>query len=386
MRHETNHVEDAKVLPGLLEAARDSEEPGAYEHATKVVRDTLGVDKLETYYSLLMMDGQDMLHGYTPKDAAALKPAFRSAKSPMTWTGMDAFVSAVCFNTVVAQQKGLPKPTTWADLLNPAYKGQIAMPNPNSSGTGFLTVAGWIASKGEAPAFEFMGKLHDNVAVYTHSGSAPCNNAARGEYAVGISLDMRSVTLKGAIAWSWSVMDNEVKGPGWLERDFYDVIAKTDARHTEDELRRMFQAVLAERFGVVVHTERKEVKAYVLTVDKKGLKMTETAADGESLIEPNPKRMALTMQRTSMPQLASVISRVMQTPVVDETQLKGRYDAVMDMTKYAQEMRPAEGAPMDMANLMTTTLREEIGLRIVSQKATIDIIVVDHAEKLPQAN
>ena len=197
---------------------------------------------------------------------------------------------------------------------------------------------------------------------------------------------MRSVTLKGAIAWSWSVMDNEVKGPGWLDRDFYDVIAKTDARHTEDELRRMFQAVLAERFGVVVHTERKEVKAYVLTVDKKGLKMTETAADGESLIEPNPKRMALTMQRTSVPQLASVISRVMQAPVVDETELKGRYDAVMDMTKYAQEMSPAEGAPMDMANLMTTTLSEEIGLRIVSQKATIDIIVVDHAEKLPQAN
>ncbi len=60
MRHETNHVEDAKVLPGLLEAARDSEEPSAYENATKVVRGTLGVDKLETYYSLLMMDGDRM--------------------------------------------------------------------------------------------------------------------------------------------------------------------------------------------------------------------------------------------------------------------------------------------------------------------------------------
>jgi CRISPR-associated protein Cmr2 len=60
MRHEANHVEDAKVLPGLLEAARDSEEPSAYEHATKVVRGTLGVDKLETYYSLLMMDGDRM--------------------------------------------------------------------------------------------------------------------------------------------------------------------------------------------------------------------------------------------------------------------------------------------------------------------------------------
>jgi CRISPR-associated protein Cmr2 len=60
MRHEPNHVEDAKVLPGLLEAARDSDEPSAYEHAHKVVRDTLGVDKLETYYSLLMMDGDRM--------------------------------------------------------------------------------------------------------------------------------------------------------------------------------------------------------------------------------------------------------------------------------------------------------------------------------------
>src|SRR3954453_61544 len=53
------------------------------------------------------------------------------------------------------------------------------------------------------------------------------------------SVTMRSVTLTGAIAWSWSVMDNEVKGPGWLDRDCYDVIAKTSAPHTEDEFRRM---------------------------------------------------------------------------------------------------------------------------------------------------
>jgi uncharacterized protein (TIGR03435 family) len=200
------------------------------------------------------------------------------------------------------------------------------------------------------------------------------------------SVTMRSVTLKGAIAWSWSVMDNEIKGPGWLDGDSYDVIAKTSAPHTEDELRRMFQAVLAEHFGVSVHRERKEMQAYVLTVDKKGLKMTETAADGESMIEPNPKRMALAMQRTSMAEIATVISRVLQTPVVDETHLKGRYDAVFDMTKYAQDMRPAEGAPMDMAGVMTTALREEIGLHIVPQKTAVDIIVVDHAEKMPQAN
>ena len=146
-------------------------------------------------YSLLQMEGLDMLEPYTPQGADALRPNFRSDRSPMTWTGMDAFVSAICFNRTVAQQRNLPRPTTWADLLNPAYRGQIAMPNPASSGTGFLTVAGWIATQGEQSAWSYMTGLHDNIQVYTHSGSAPCNNAARGEYGVGISLDMRAVTL-----------------------------------------------------------------------------------------------------------------------------------------------------------------------------------------------
>jgi iron(III) transport system substrate-binding protein len=147
-------------------------------------------------FSLMQMEGLDMLEPYTPRGAEALRPNMRSPRSPMTWTGMDAFVSAVCFNTVVAQQRGLPRPTTWADLLDPRFRGQVVMPNPNSSGTGFLTIAGWVGSMGEANAWTYMTRLHDNIQVYTHSGSAPCNNAARGEYAVGLSFDMRSVALK----------------------------------------------------------------------------------------------------------------------------------------------------------------------------------------------
>jgi iron(III) transport system substrate-binding protein len=147
-------------------------------------------------FSLLQMEALDMLEPYTPRGAEALRPNMRSARSPMTWTGMDAFVSAVCFNTVVAQQRNLPRPSTWADLLDPRFRGQIVMPNPNSSGTGFLTIAGWIGAQGEANAWSFMTRLHENIQQYTHSGSAPCNNAARGEFAVGLSFDMRSVTLK----------------------------------------------------------------------------------------------------------------------------------------------------------------------------------------------
>ncbi len=147
-------------------------------------------------YSLLQMDSQGMLDGYTPAGADKLKPNFRSTKNPMTWTGMDIFAAAICFNTVVGKEKGLAEPRTWQDLLNPAYKNMMVMPNPNSSGTGFLIVAGWLASMGQEQAWDYMGKLNDNMATYLHSGSAPCSNAAKGEYAMGLSFDMRSVTLK----------------------------------------------------------------------------------------------------------------------------------------------------------------------------------------------
>lgn len=147
-------------------------------------------------FSLLRLEAENMLEPYTPKEAAALRPQFRSSRDPMTWVGLDAFVSAVCFNTAVARQRNLPRPTTWNDLLDPAFRGLIAMPNPASSGTGLLTVAGWLGTRGEQAAWDFMTRLHENIAVYTHSGSAPCNNAARGEYAIGLSFDMRAVALR----------------------------------------------------------------------------------------------------------------------------------------------------------------------------------------------
>jgi iron(III) transport system substrate-binding protein len=147
-------------------------------------------------FSLLQMQALNMLEPYTPAGAEALRANFRSAENPMTWTGMDAFVTAVCFNRTLAAQRNLPRPTRWDDLLNPVFRNQVVMPNPASSGTGFLTIAGWIGARGEAAAWDFMSRLHENIQVYTHSGSAPCNNAARGEYAVGISFDMRAVALR----------------------------------------------------------------------------------------------------------------------------------------------------------------------------------------------
>jgi iron(III) transport system substrate-binding protein len=146
--------------------------------------------------SMILFDDQNMLEPYTPKGAEQLKPSFRSSKNPLTWTGMDAWLAVVCFNTREALKRGLRQPASWRDLTNPAYKGQIVMPNPASSGTGYQAVAAWLQVMGEQEGWRFMDKLHENIAVYLHSGSAPCVQAARGEYAIGIGFDMRAATLK----------------------------------------------------------------------------------------------------------------------------------------------------------------------------------------------
>lgn len=137
-----------------------------------------------------------MIQPYQPKGAESLKPMFRDTAKPPVWTGMDTWMTVVCFNTVEAKKRNLPAPRTWADLANPVYKGQITMPNPVSSQTGYLAVNTWVQNMGEANAWKYMDGLHSNIAMYTHSGSKPCKMAAAGEYAIGISTDITAPQLK----------------------------------------------------------------------------------------------------------------------------------------------------------------------------------------------
>ena len=163
--------------------------------------------------SVVLFENMGMLTGYTPKGAETLKPVFKDAKNPAMWTGMDAYLSVVCFNTKEAEKAKAPAPKSWKDLTNAAYKGQIVMPNPASSGTGYLTIAAWLQVMGEKAGWEYMDALHQNIAVYTHSGSAPCVQAATGERLMGIGFDMRGATEKTKGAPIDLILPSE--GAGW---------------------------------------------------------------------------------------------------------------------------------------------------------------------------
>jgi iron(III) transport system substrate-binding protein len=160
-----------------------------------------------------LMASMGMLEPYTPKGAEALKPSFRSGKTPDTWVGMDAYLSVVCFNTAEADKGKKPRPASWADLTKPEYKDQIVMPNPASSGTGYLTIAAWLQIMGEEAGWKYMDALHQNIAQYIHSGSAPCVQAAKGERLIGIGLDMRGASEKTKGAPLELVVPKE--GVGW---------------------------------------------------------------------------------------------------------------------------------------------------------------------------
>jgi len=163
--------------------------------------------------SLMLLKEEGMLEAYSPKGIDSLDPKFKDSDSPATWTGMDAWVAAVCFNTVEGEKNGLPMPTSWKDLTDPVYKGHISMPNPASSGTGFLDVSSWLQLFGEDGGWSYMDALHENIGAYTHSGSKPCKQAAAGEVPIGISFAFRGAKSKADGAPIEIIVPSE--GVGW---------------------------------------------------------------------------------------------------------------------------------------------------------------------------
>jgi iron(III) transport system substrate-binding protein len=109
-------------------------------------------------------------------------------------TGIYAGALGFSYNKPALDKKGIPAPKCWADLIKPAFKGEIQVADPNSSGTAYTMLATMVQLMGEDKAFEYMKALHKNVNQYTKSGAAPARAAATGESLVGITFMHDGVT------------------------------------------------------------------------------------------------------------------------------------------------------------------------------------------------
>jgi uncharacterized protein (TIGR03435 family) len=197
------------------------------------------------------------------------------------------------------------------------------------------------------------------------------------------TVTMRNLSLRSTIRWAYHVFDYQITGPDWLGSERYDIIAKAKGPATEEEMRPMMQALLAERFKLTLHRQTKEVSAYVLVVAKGGPKFKESPGEGDPLLEPNQKTMSFSAKRVPISFMIDHLSDLFHAPIVDMTGLKGHYEVTIDVAKYMAEMQSHGDVPPDPQALIVRGLQDELGLKLEPKKTSVDLLIIDGAEKLP---
>jgi uncharacterized protein (TIGR03435 family) len=244
--------------------------------------------------------------------------------------------------------------------------------------------------------------------------------AQRKSYVTGVfggpgTADPDRVTIEnymlwGLLAMAYEVETYQISGPSWLEdaRDTqFDISAKVPAGATKEQVPLMMRNLLAERFHLTVHREKKEANVYDLVVAKNGPKLKEAAKAPAPQDGPEPPgplkldqdgypvvprgrgpRMAFTGDRGtavftdgSMGQLVDLLSHQVNRPVTDSTGLKGRYDFSL---RWSME---GVGKPGDDPGpTIFAAVQEQLGLKLEQKKGLIDMIVIDHIDKVPTEN
>ncbi len=218
-------------------------------------------------------------------------------------------------------------------------------------------------------------------------------------------INFSNVSLMNVITTAYKVKEHQVTGPAWLNSERFDITAKIPEGAGKDDLPAMLQALLAERFKLKLHTESKVMETYALVVAKGGAKLKPVETPGRLMMRMGPKGRHLSGVAT-MPVLADQLSRAMDRPVVNMTELKGNFD--IDLEFSGENMPtlmhgmagpgpggPAPGAAGGDARMrdegadapsIFTALQNTMGLKLDPKKAPGDVLIVDNIEKVPTDN
>jgi uncharacterized protein (TIGR03435 family) len=200
------------------------------------------------------------------------------------------------------------------------------------------------------------------------------------------SLTIVNLSLRNCIQIAYEMQETQLSGPGWLDDVRLDIAAKAAGPVEAKQLRLMLRTLLAERLGLKVHIERKEIPVYALTLAKGGPKFSESTTEGPPVFRPD--KGAQNGQHIAMSDLAMFLSKLAGRPVIDATELKGRYDIRIDLTPY-EAPATTDGSPQDASdiwNAFLTAVQGPLGLKIEARKDQVDVLVVDRAEKTPTKN
>ena len=223
----------------------------------------------------------------------------------------------------------------------------------------------------------------------------------------GGGISVTNMTLKQMIQSAWHIMPVQISGgPAWIDSARYNVVAKSEKKPEPEESMRMLQALLKDRFHLLIHSETKKMPVYALVLLRKdgklGEKLTEPKEGGCTVPEPNQPPPLLrsgklgcggaimsqrSMNGVSVPmaELARSLSLIVGRMVIDQTGLTAKYDYTVEFTpdeSVAFPGPPPVAAQADSSKpTLFTALQEQLGLRLESQKGPVEVLVVDRAEK-----
>ena len=201
------------------------------------------------------------------------------------------------------------------------------------------------------------------------------NNSSTHTTRGGITAE--NVSLRQLIERAYVVADDALFGPEWLGDNRFDIVARMPADTPAGQGRLMLQSLLAERFGLKVHRETRSVSGYALIAGKNPPAMHEKPAGAEA--KTNAGRGGLNGTHASMADLARLLALQLSQTVQDQTGLKGVFD-------FNLEWSLDSARPEDRVFTILTTVEEKLGLKLRPQKVSVDVLVVDHAERVPTEN
>jgi uncharacterized protein (TIGR03435 family) len=265
----------------------------------------------------------------------------------------------------------------------------------------------------------------------------------------GARVDIGGMTLKDLIGIAYKLKPHQISGPDWMSVDRFDIMGKIPDGVSKDKMPEMLQTLLADRFKLTFHREDKETAVYALVVGKNGPKLKESPPDPEPPKEGDapPKEekgtmvinngndkvrirqtgngaevstglngntkmvmeeghMRMHMSKMTTPGLADVLSRFVDKPVVDMTELKGNYQMDIELTMEdmmnaaraqgvsipappgggaASGSRPADTVADPSGSSIFSTV-QQMGLKLEARKAPLETIAVDHLERAPTEN
>ena len=251
----------------------------------------------------------------------------------------------------------------------------------------------WAIPEAPPPPKRMAADANPAFEVATIKPSRP-DAVGKGFRVQGRRFSTVNTSVSDMIAFAYELHARQITGgPAWMESDKFDISGEpdSDGMPNDKQLKGMMQKLLADRFQLKFHRDKKELSVYVLTVGKTGPKLTPSGGDPNGLPGLGFRRLGnFNARNATMADFAQVMQgTALDRPVLDQTGIKGRYDFALNWTPDEFQFPALKGLPQPPAPAnsgeeapdLFTAIQQQLGLKLEATKAPAEVLVIDHLEK-----